>query len=122
MKIYLNGKFISDQDAKLEHNERGFLLSDGIFETMRAYNGSVFCFEDHYERLNKSAKFLEIPFTITFQEFKQIINNLLEANDLNGKNASLRVTLTRGAGPRGLIPPENVSPTLMVVAFPLTPS
>ncbi len=122
MKIYLNGNFISDQDVKIEHNDRGFLLSDGIFETMRAYDGSVFCLEAHYERLTKSAKFLEISFTITLQEFKRIINNLLKANELNDKNASLRVTLTRGTGPRGLIPPENVNPTLMATAFPFTPS
>lgn len=40
--IYLNGKFILDHKAKLENNDHGFLLSDGIFETMRTYEGKFF--------------------------------------------------------------------------------
>lgn len=120
--IYLNGKFIPDQDAKLEHNDRGFLLSDGIFETMRAYHGEVSCLSDHYQRLKKSSDFLGIPFSMTLDEIKIITDQLLEKSDLKGQNASLRLTLTRGAGPRGLLPPENITPTLMVSAFPFSSS
>lgn len=117
--IYLNGKFVSQSDAKIESNDRGFLLSDGIFETMRVYDGEVACISDHYERLKKSAKFLDIPFSMTYQELNAIVSQLLEKCELKGKNASVRLTLTRGTGPRGLLPPENVNPTLMLTAFPL---
>jgi branched-chain amino acid aminotransferase len=118
MKIYLNGKYVTDHQAALEYNDRGFLLSDGIFETMRSYEGQIFGFEDHYERFNQSAHYLGIPLTPTFHEFKEIIDQLLKENELDKKDASFRVTLTRGTGPRGLIPPENVNPTLMMTAFP----
>lgn len=117
--IYLNGKFVTEQEAKIEHNDRGFLLSDGIFETMRVYDGEVACLSDHYERLKKSAEDLNIPFSMTQQEIKKIVYELLEKNELRCKNASLRLTLTRGTGPRGLLPPENINPTLMLTAFPL---
>lgn len=115
--IYLNGNFISDYDAKLEHNDRGFLLSDGIFETMRCYEGVILSLSDHYARLKTSADFLEIPFLMTLEELDAITKSLLEKNGLMEKDASLRVTLTRGVGPRGILPPANVKPTLMITAF-----
>jgi len=105
--IYINGKYFSQQEATIAFNDRGFLLGDGVFETMRIYDGNVFCFEDHYDRLKNSAELLEIPFFMPADEMIQIIKTLLAKNNLNDKNASIRMTLTRGAGPRGLLPPEH---------------
>jgi len=118
--IYINGKYFSDQEAKIESNDRGFLLGDGIFETMRVYGGKIFCFNDHYDRLKNSADYLDIPFTMPPDEVKQIIEALLEKNELSNKDASVRLTLTRGSGPRGLLPPINVHTTLMLTAAPFT--
>jgi len=115
--IYLNGKFVSHQEAALAYNDRGFLLSDGIFETMRAYDGEISCLSDHYQRLKTSAEFLGIPFSMTLDEMRDVTYKLLERCELQGKNASLRLTLTRGTGPRGLLPPEKVTPTIMISAF-----
>lgn len=121
MKIYLNGSYVNDEDPILKYNDRGFLLGDGIFETMRVYEGNVFCLEDHYTRLKKSANDLEIPLAMTLKDFKNIINNLLKVNDLSSKNASLRITLTRGPGPRGIVPSMNLNPTIMAVASLISP-
>lgn len=118
--IYLNGSFILDNEAKLEHNDRGLLLSYGIFETMRCYQGKIFALSDHYTRLKKSADYLEIPFSMTLEELSVVTKSLLERNMLEEKDASLRLTLTRGTGPRGILPPDNVKPTLMITAFPFT--
>jgi len=120
--IYLNGVFVSDDDGKIYSNDRGFLLSDGIFETMRAYDGVVANLTDHYDRLKKSADYLGIPLSITAQKLMEITKALLEKNALDEKNSSLRLTLTRGTGPRGLLPPANINPTLMITAFPFTGS
>jgi branched-chain amino acid aminotransferase len=119
--IYLNGKFIESQDAKIESNDRGFLLSDGLFETMRSYGGRVFQLKQHWERLKKGAEFLEIPITITFTDLESIIRSLLEKNTLSDKDASLRLTVTRGTGPRGLLPPKEPKPTILLAAFELQP-
>jgi branched-chain amino acid aminotransferase len=116
--IYLNGQYVLEQNAKLEHNDRGFLLSDGLFETIRCYDGSICNLLDHFERLKKSADDLGIAFSMPFQELQNTAYLLLEKNALSGKNASLRITLTRGIGPRGLLPPERVKSTLMITAFP----
>jgi branched-chain amino acid aminotransferase len=118
--IYLNGQYVLEQKARLSHTDRGFLLSDGLFETMRCYEGSICNLSDHFKRLKKSADDIDIPFSMSLQELQDVAYLLLEKNALNGANASLRITLTRGMGSRGLLPPEFVKPTLMITAFPFT--
>ncbi len=117
--IYINGEFVSIETARIHPTDRGFLLADGLFETMRVYNNSVFRLKEHWERLKKSAEYLDIPFSLSFPEIKKIINELLQRNNLSSKDASLRLTLTRGSGPRGLLPPENAKPTILITVFPL---
>jgi len=120
--IYLNGKFISPSEFKIEPNDRGLLLGDGLFETMRVYNGNTFCLEEHYNRLVSSAALLEIPVLINLEELNAIILKLLEVNNLSQKDATLRLTLTMGPAPRGLLPPDNPKPMIMIAAFPLLSS
>ncbi len=112
--IYLNGEFIPSSQFKIESNDRGLLLSDGLFETMRIYEGKVFCVEEHYARLLKGASALKIPLPLKLEELNDILLNLLKENDLANKDATLRITLTRGAGPRGLLPPAEPKPTIMI--------
>jgi branched-chain amino acid aminotransferase len=117
--IYLNGKFLPDNDAKIEPTDRGFLLSDGLFETIRVYEGQPFCLKEHWERLQKGAACLDLPIPLSFSEFEKIVQELLARSNLTDKNASLRLTITRGSGPRGLLPPVEQHPTVMLAAFPL---
>src|ERR1700722_5701928 len=104
--IYINGNIISPEQVKIEYNDRGLLLSDGLFETMRVYQGSVFCLKEHFERLKKGADFLKIPVLFTLVELEKIIIDVLVANNLLGRDASLRLTIACGVGPRGLLPPS----------------
>jgi branched-subunit amino acid aminotransferase/4-amino-4-deoxychorismate lyase len=82
--IYLNGQFISLSEAKIEPTDRGFLLSDGIFETMRIYQGKPFALKEHWSRLTKSAETLELPHDLTYEKLENIINKLLNINALGG--------------------------------------
>jgi branched-chain amino acid aminotransferase len=118
--IFLNGKFISLNEFNIEASDRGLLLGDGLFETMRVYNGKVFGLEDHYARLVTGARVLKIPVPMTLDEMNTMILKLLEANELSQKDATLRVTLTRGSGPRGLLPPTEPKPTVMITVAPLS--
>ncbi len=120
--IYLNSEFIPSPQFKIESNDRGLLLGDGLFETMRIYEGKVFCIEEHYARLLKGASALKIPFPLKLEELNDILLKLLKKNDLANKDATLRITLTRGIGPRGLLPPTEPKPTVMitVAAMPHT--
>jgi len=116
--IYLNGEFVSESQFKIEPHDRGLLLSDGLFETMRIYDGKIFCLEEHYARLLHGSSILKIPVSLSLEQLNQIILRLLRENGLFNKNATLRITLTRGPGPRGLAPPLEPKPTIMMVVAP----
>ena len=55
-KIYLNGRFVAREDARVSVFDHGFLYGDGVFEGIRAYNGRVFRLREHVERLFSSAR------------------------------------------------------------------
>lgn len=116
--IYLNGQFISPDLAHIETTDRGFLLSDGLFETISVYQGKAFALEKHWARLKKSANLLELPVDLTYEKLEKITAELLKLNAIGGGKATIRLTVTRGSGPRGLNYPEAIKPTIMMAAFP----
>ncbi len=65
MVVFLNGQFLPEAEAVVPVNDRGFLLGDGLFETLRVVNGKPFRFAQHLERMTRGADFLKIkpPFT-----------------------------------------------------------
>ncbi len=118
--IYLNGDLLPDDQIRIDPADRGFLLGDGIFETMRSYQGRIFRLDAHLDRLFSGAEFLGIPVPLMRDELARGVSATLEANQLSNRGASLRLTLTRGPGPRGLIPPPRPQPTVLITATPLT--
>jgi branched-chain amino acid aminotransferase len=105
--------------AKISVFDRGFLYGDGLFETMRAYWGEVFCLEDHVDRLFRSAKEIELSFSYTREELKNIIKRILEINSLS--EAYIRLTLSRGVSEPGLISNPKSRATLVIVARKFKP-
>ena len=114
MKIWLNGSLIEEVEARIAPSDRGLLLGDGLFETMAAENGAVPELARHYARLRRGAELLRLPVPFTLQNLAQIVATLLTANGL--ATAAVRLTLTRGSGPRGLLPGDATTPTLMLTA------
>jgi len=112
--IYLNGAIVPPDFARIDPADRGFTLADGLFETLRAYNGKPFRLEDHLVRLETSAQALGIPLLFDAVMIAEAVLELLTANALTEGDAAIRITATRGTGPRGLIPPADVKPTLMI--------
>jgi len=119
MIVFLNGKFLPAADAVVPLNDRGFLLGDGLFETMRVANGRPFRCAQHLERLTRGADFLKIKLPFTPKEIQKFAGELIEQNTL--AEAILRVTLTRGAGARGYSPKNSGPPTLALTLHPLPP-
>ena len=117
--LYLNGAIVPEDFARIDPADRGFTLADGLFETLRAYRGRPFRLADHLERLTHSADALGIPLLFDAPLIAQAVVDLLAANALT--EAAIRITLTRGTGPRGLAPPADVKPTLMITATPYVP-
>ncbi len=118
MVVWLDGRLVAAAAARIDPADRGFLLGDGLFETMRAVGGGVPLLDLHLARLRGGASLLQIPVPADDAELAGAARELLAGNGLGGQ-AALRLTLTRGRGPRGLLPPDDPSPTLLLAAFPL---
>ncbi|MFO1073937.1 MAG: aminotransferase class IV [Geminicoccaceae bacterium] len=119
MPVWLNGRIVEEEAARIDPRDRGFLLGDGLFETMRAAGGRVPLLRRHLARLRAAAMVLDLPVPLDEPALAQACRSLLALQGL--EDAALRLTLSRGCGPRGLLPPEQPAPVLLLVAFPLHP-
>lgn len=119
--IWLNGRLLPRDQAHIDLADRGFLLGDGLFETLRAYRGHVFKIEDHLQRLSAGAAELGIPLPVDPPVIAAATREVLAANQLEGDDAALRITLTHGPGHRGLLPPEDPRPNLLITAAAYQP-
>lgn len=121
MTVWLNGALVAADAARIDPTDRGLLLGDGLFETVRAHGSAAPLLGRHLVRLRRSAGTLDLPVPWTDAALTEATRTLLAANGLAGGGA-LRLTLTRGPGPRGLLPPVRTTPTLLIAAFPPGPA
>ncbi len=119
--IYLNGTILPPEQARIDPFDRGFSLGDGLFETLRAYDGRPFRLADHLERMSTAAAALEIPLPVDMPAVAEAVTELLSANGHQQGDASIRITLSRGIGPRGFAPPADPRPTLMIATASYAP-
>lgn len=118
--VWLNGRLLLAGRAQIDPSDRGLLLGDGLFETMRAVGGIVPLLDRHLARLATAAEVLGLPIPVDESLLADACASLLRANRLS--DAGLRLTLTRGPGARGLLPPADPAPTLLIAAFPAPPA
>jgi len=102
MKVYINGKFYSKENAKISVFDHGLLYGDGVFEGIRSYNRRVFKLKEHIDRLFESAHSLMIEVPISKINLIKAVIKTLKVNRLN--NSYIRLVLTRGQGDLGLDP------------------
>ena len=113
---WVNGEFGELDDLRIDPRDRGFLLGDGIFETLLAENGTIRRVRRHLNRMEEAADQIQIAINYTDLEILTALQRVLIANNLQECRAALRLTLTRGRGPRGLLPPDDAHPTLLITA------
>jgi branched-chain amino acid aminotransferase len=117
MIVWINGELMDEREVRIAPNDRGFLLGDGLFETLLAREGRIAFLDAHVVRLAAGGNILGIPLPASTRHLAVACGMLLEANGLTAAwRTALRITLTRGPGPRGLLPPEKPVPTLMITA------
>jgi branched-chain amino acid aminotransferase len=102
MKVYINGKFLEKEDAKISVFDHGLLYGDGVFEGIRAYARRVFKLEEHIDRLFESAHSIMLSVSLTKAELVKAVVGTLKANKLD--DAYIRLIVTRGEGDLGLDP------------------
>ena len=107
---WLDGCAVDEGAARFDLNDRGLLLGDGAFDTALVINGSVVFAERHVVRLAKTCTVLGITMT------PAQISDLLQMAAAHISTGTLRLTVTRGAGPRGLKPPAGLQPRTILSA------
>ena len=114
MISYFNGQFYSLLDIKVSPFDRGFLFADGVYESIRTYNGKLFRYKDHLERLKRSLKEIRIDFD-QVDSIEGIIYDLIKQNEIKGE-ALIYLQITRGTAlPRTHhFPIDKVSPTIFI--------
>jgi branched-chain amino acid aminotransferase group I len=117
--IFLNGKIIPDTEGSISSGDRGFLYGDGIFETLRTYNGEPFKLTEHLGRMRCSAEKLKISFEYTNAEISETITKLLEKNIV--QDAYIRITLSRGEGGSALQMSDGLRSTILIQVKPFKP-
>ncbi|HEX5398431.1 MAG TPA: branched-chain-amino-acid transaminase [Verrucomicrobiae bacterium] len=114
MKIFIDGKYRSERDAKISVFDHGLLYGDGVFEGIRAYHGRVFKLKEHIDRLFYSAKalLLEIPMS-----HAQLMKATVETCRVNKiRDGYIRLLVTRGVGTLGLSPSRCKRPSIIIIA------
>lgn len=112
--VHLQGRLVPAAEAKVPITDRGFLLGDALFETMRADAGRPAFLDEHLARLRAGCAALRLDFP---HDLPARIDATLEAN--GRPDAAVRVTLTRGSGGRGASPRGAGPPTVVVALSPI---
>jgi len=111
--VFLDGRLVNAAGARVSAFDRGLLYGDGLFETLRSYQGRLFALDRHLARLRGTARWLGIP--VPTMDWRRQISAVLRRNRLLGVDASVRITLTRGPAAPGLLPPAHPRPTVLII-------
>jgi branched-chain amino acid aminotransferase len=114
MKIFIDGKFLSERDAKVSVFDHGLLYGDGVFEGIRIYHGCVFKLKEHIDRLFYSAKSILLQIPMTPAELAKATIATCRANKL--RDGYIRLVVTRGVGTLGLNPRSCKQASVIIIA------
>ncbi len=118
--VWVNGDWYARDAARISTSDRGFLLGDGCFETLRYAHGHIEGVKEHLALLRQSAKVLAFTLPVEDIVIEQALTELAqELKRLDVAEAAVRLTLSRGAGGRGA-DSGDTNPTLVIQAS-LTP-
>jgi len=112
-KIYIDGEFYSEAEAKVSVFDHGLLYGDGIFEGIRFYNGRVFRLEEHLERLWDSARSICLEIPMSQRAMGEALLETIRKNDL--REGYIRLIVTRGVGNLGLNPEQCKHPSVIII-------
>ena len=114
MKIYVDGKYCDEKNAKISVFDHGLLYGDGIFEGIRAYNGRVFQLKEHIDRLFYSAKAILLDIPMSHGEVMKAVVETCRQNGI--RDGYIRLLVTRGIGTLGLNPNRCKDPSIIIIA------
>ena len=112
-KIYVDGEFFAEGEAKVSVFDHGLLYGDGIFEGIRFYNGRVFRLEEHLDRLWDSARSICLEVPMSQRAMTEAVLETIRQNDL--RDGYIRLVVTRGVGNLGLNPEQCKKPSVIII-------
>ncbi len=123
--VYVDGEWLPKSRASVSVFDHGLLYGDGVFEGIRVYDGVIFQFKEHLDRLYSSAKSIKLQIPLSPEDMTKVVVKTLKRNGL--KDAYIRLVVTRGVGDLGVDPrkcrkssviiiTEHVDPSFLVVA------
>ncbi|MGO4123994.1 aminotransferase class IV [Inquilinus sp. YAF38] len=109
---WLNGEMLAAGAARIDPADRGFTLGDGLFETIRVRDGAAVWLDRHLARLAEGSAVLGIPARFDDAALAKVCAAVIAAEGIEA--GVLRLTVSRGVGPRGVLPPVAPSPTVLI--------
>jgi len=116
-QVYLDGKFLPPDQARVSVFDRGFIFGDGVYEVIPVFGGRLFRLPHHLARLEASLAAIRLRNPHTAQEWKTIFTRLMAEHGT--KDQSIYLQVTRGVAPRDHAFPPNAVPTVFAYAQPL---
>ncbi|HKQ61559.1 MAG TPA: branched-chain-amino-acid transaminase [Candidatus Polarisedimenticolaceae bacterium] len=113
MLVYLNGKLVPGEEAKVSVFDHGLLYGDGVFEGIRAYGGNIFRLHEHIQRLYESAKTIALTVPLSPEDLVRATVQTVAANGM--RDAYIRLVVSRGEGDLGIDPDNCRKPTLFII-------
>ncbi len=113
MKVFIDGKFYDEKNAKISVFDHGLLYGDGVFEGIRAYNGRAFKLKEHIDRLFFSAKAILLKIPLSRPAITRAVLDTCRRNKI--RNGYVRLVVTRGVGTLGLDPDRCKKGSVIVI-------
>ncbi|HYE89873.1 MAG TPA: D-amino acid aminotransferase [Terriglobales bacterium] len=117
--VFLNGKVLPIDEAKVPVLDRGFIFGDGVYEVVPVYSRVAFRFEEHLARLERSLGEIAIRNPYTRAQWRDIVYRIVDAQPFDDQGVYFQVT--RGVAKRDHALPKNIEPTVFVMSNPLVP-
>ena len=117
--VYLNGRFLPQDQAYVSVLDRGFIFGDGVYEVIPVYGARLFRIEEHLKRLDDSLAGIRLANPMTHVEWHEMFEMLVEKN--GGGEQSIYLQITRGVAPRDHAFPTNTPATIFATSSPLKP-
>jgi branched-chain amino acid aminotransferase len=117
--VNVNGRISAENAAVVPVFDHGFLYGEGIYETLRTYNGRPFLYDRHMRRLRNSARLIDLTLPFTDDELAARIQDTIGAAKLKGAEAYIRVLVTRGVGELTYDLKATPQPSWVIIVKPL---
>jgi D-alanine transaminase len=115
--VFLNGKFMPIEEARVPVLDRGFIFGDGVYELVPVYSRVPFRMDEHLARLERSLAAVRITNPYGRAEWRDIILQLVAKQPFEDQGVYFQVT--RGVAKRDHAFPKDTAPTVFIMSSPL---